>query len=194
MLAAETLALSGDTLTAGRADTTFDVEAAALAGIEIRSEQCRYLSDLKPESIELTPFFSVAWPVRFDRCVTGGPILLDGKTYPRGIGAGTRTEITYSLDGRYAHFYATVGVDDRAGNRGTVVFRVLTDGRAIFESPVMNGRSAAVRLVVPLDGAKTLTLVSDFGSTVRADGNFADWADARLVRQISAVQQQTLAR
>lgn len=160
----------------------FSCERSSVAQIDISSDRYGYLSEWRPHEVEITPFLDERWEVRTDRCVTGAPIVLDGRTYEKGIGAGTKTELTYALRGEYAHLYATVGVDDTAGGRGRVIFRVLADGEEVFQSPVMTGRSPAIRVAVPIAGAQELTLVSDFGSDVRADGNFADWADARVVR------------
>ena len=179
----------GSDVTAARGPATVQLKADGLVQVDASSERCRYLSDLEPVEVKLTPFFDVAWPPRPDGCVAGGPIVLEGRTYERGVGTGTRTEMTYRLGGAYTHFYATVGVDDSAGPRGHVVFAVLADGKELFRSPVMTGASPSVRVAVPLGNAEAITIVSDFGSKVRADGDFADWAEARLVRAGAAPEQ-----
>jgi len=176
------LAWERDEVTAASGETTFRLSADVVARIEIDSERCRYLSRLEPAEVRLTPFFDVAWQPRMDRCVNGGPLVLGGRVYETGIGMGTRTEMTFNLGGFYTHFYAAVGVDDSAGERGRVVFRLLADGAEVFRSPVMRGSSAPLRVSLPLAGADTLTLVSDFGSELRGEGNLADWAEARVVR------------
>jgi hypothetical protein len=165
------------------ADDAFSCEPAALERIDIASERYVYVSDIQPAEVELTPFLDVAWPPRMDRCVAGGPLALGERTYPKGIGTGTRTLLTYELTGRYDWFLATVGVDRAAGRRGHVVSRVLLDGKEAFSSPMLHGGSDPVPVKVELKDASRITLVSDFGSELRADGDFGDWVAARLVRR-----------
>ena len=179
---ADKLRWQGDELTGERRFAAVRVEAAAVVGLDISSERYRYVSELEPAQVKLTPVFDVAWPPRMDRCVSGGPIALGGRVYERGIGMGTRTEMTYRLGGAYTHFCATIGVDDSAAERGRVVFVVLADGKEVFRSPLITGASEAMRVAVALNNAQTVTIISDFGSDVRAEGSFADWAEARLVR------------
>jgi len=167
-------------------DGTFRCELAALESLDLHGGRYAYLSDLEPAQVKLTPFFDVAWPPRMDLCVTGEPMKLDGRTFAKGIGMGTRTEMTYRLNGRYDHLYATVGVDDAAGGGGHVVFRVLAGGKELFRAGPLSGADAAVPVSVPLDGAESVTLVSDFGSELRAEGDLADWAEARVVVAPSA--------
>ena len=181
VISASELSLQGDRLVAAGSAGEFQVELSSILRFDVFSPRYQYLSKLKPDRTEITPFFDVGWPPQFDRSVTGEPIVLGGRTYDYGIGAGTRTEITYQLGGRYAYFYATAGVDSSAGDRGQVVFRLMADAREVFRSAVLSGASQPVKVAVPMKGVQTLTLISDFGSDVRAEGNFADWADARLV-------------
>ncbi|MCK4375362.1 MAG: NPCBM/NEW2 domain-containing protein, partial [Candidatus Brocadiae bacterium] len=95
----------------------------------------------------------------------------------------TRTEMTFALGGQYSRLYATLGVDDSAGDLGQVAFKVLADGRSLHESEPLSGSDAARPLALDVEGVNSLTLVADFGSAVAASGNFADWAEARVVRQ-----------
>jgi hypothetical protein len=178
----QSLSVESHTLAGRMGPALYSVDARAVRLILIASEAYRYLSDLKPQRVEVRPFLDVAWQPRFDSASTGGPLSLEGKAYAKGIGMHTRTEMAFDVAGRYSQFFATVGVDAAAGSRGAVIFRILADGRNAFESPSLKGGDAAQPVAVDIRGAQTLTLVADFGSPLEASGNFADWAEARVVR------------
>jgi hypothetical protein len=165
--------------------------AERLARMRIYSDAYRYLSDLEPEKVSLQPFLDVVWPPRFDRALDGGPLALAGKAYGKGIAMDARTEMTFGLNRAYSYFHAMVGLDDGAGAAGTtdatgrlgrVVFRVLGDGRVLFESGALRSGGAPQAVALDIRDVDKLTLVADFGSRVSAAGNFADWADARVVK------------
>jgi len=143
-----------------------------------------YLSDLEPEDYEHTPYLSVRWPYHRDRSVGGNPIQLGGRTYAKGLGMHSASRLRYALDGRYLRFEATVGIDDETEGDGSVVFRVLVDGRQRYASPVVRGADKPITLdAIDLTGAQTLELHvdhADYGDVQ----DHADWADARLVRSI----------
>ena len=60
--------------------------------------------------------------------------------YERGLGTQSRTLLAYKLKPGDRRFQATVGVDERAGPLGSVVFRVLIDGKAVVTTPSMTAR------------------------------------------------------
>lgn len=159
--------------------------AAQVRSIDFHSERIVFLSDLTAASVEQRSIFDVSWPPRMDASVAGGPILLDGRRYERGIGVHAYTALTYSLEGRYEQFLADVGVNDGASRRGRAVFRVLCDERVAYESPPMTpGARESVR--VDLRAVQRLTLVCEDGGDLDV-GDHCDWAAARLVRARSDV-------
>jgi NPCBM/NEW2 domain-containing protein len=109
----------------------------------------------------------------------GGPLRVDGRTYEKGLGMNALGLAGFHLGGRCTRFAATVGIDDSRGGGGSVVFRVVGDGRTLFESAVVRGSTAAVPVSVDVTGVEQLDLVAD--PTADGQGNdHADWADARL--------------
>ncbi|MFO8007537.1 MAG: NPCBM/NEW2 domain-containing protein [Candidatus Brocadiia bacterium] len=108
---------------------------------------------------------------------------LGGSAYAKGIGTYPRTRLTWRLKEPYGAFHATVGVDDAAGRRGSVVFRVLVDGREAWASEPVSGADPSLEVAVPLNGSAELGLVTDFGAPLAAgEAGFADWAEARVVK------------
>lgn len=106
---------------------------------------------------------------------------LSGQDYDRGIGTQSRTLLAYRLKPGDRRFQALVGLDDRAGSLGSVVFRVIVDGETRFASSPLSSRDAPRPIDVDVNGAKILILITEFGERggVR---DLADWAEARIIR------------
>jgi len=181
----QSLELRGEALTGEESAASYRVQLPSANGparIRIWSDAYHYLSDLAPETVKLQPFLDVVWQPRFDRAVTGDPLVLAGKPYLKGLGMDVRTEMTFALDGAYSRFHALVGVDDSAGALGRVVFKVLADGRLLYQSSPLSGGDALQTVSLDISGVRRLSLVADFGGLAWTGGNFADWAEARVVR------------
>jgi hypothetical protein len=175
--------LSPDVLTV-RLDwgDTLDVPVASISRLEVKNGKLVYLSDLKPTDVRQVPYLDVALPFQTDRAVSGRPLRLRGKSYRRGLGTHSHCELTYALDGRYATFAATLGIDDAVGGQGSVVFRVFGDEKLLFESPVARGGDLPAEVKVDLKKVLLLRLEVDYADEGDV-ADHADWADARLLRQ-----------
>jgi hypothetical protein len=171
-----------EALTAAADGIEYTVESDRLLGLRVGSDTYRYLSDMTRENVETEPYLDVVWPPRMDVAVTGDQLGLEGTTYPKGIGMHARTRMTFALAARYERFHATIGVDDAAGPRGSVVFRVLGDGEELLSTDPMTGDAAPRPVSVDITGVENLTLVADWGDPVVGSGNLAGWAEARVVR------------
>lgn len=113
---------------------------------------------------------------RLDREVGGGPLVLQGHTYPRGIGSASVSQIPYYLGGNCTNLSATIGIDDAVNNvgpqGGTAVFQIYADGQKVYDSGLVT-RQATQQASVPLTGAGVLTLAVGDGG----DGTYDDRAD-----------------
>ena len=139
-----------------------------------------YLSDLQPSAVT-----NAVGPMERDRhnggaaAGDGGPIVLDGRTYAKGLGANAFHEVQYDLGGRYTTFTTDVGIDDSCGNAGSAIAEVHTEKGAVKVTPMFRGSSPTQTLTVNVTGRSTLRLVSG----AAGDGNTCDrvdWAGARL--------------
>ncbi|WP_461071835.1 NPCBM/NEW2 domain-containing protein [Spirosoma horti] len=113
----------------------------------------------------------------------GGTIKLNGVTYAKGLGVHAPSEITYNLNGQYAHFLTDMGIDDEMtnGGCGTVNFQVYVDNVLVYDSGTMTPASATKSIDLNVTGKQTLKLVvTNGGDNVTCD--HADWAGARLTR------------
>ena len=138
-----------------------------------------HLSDLVPTEVKREPFFPVSegpaaeatldflCPVRVDRSPDNNVISLGGQRYFKGLGVRPRTELTFDLGGRFRAFETLCGIDDevlgpgygRGAGTGSVIFSVKVDGRDAYESAPVEGGRDALAVKIPVEGAKTLTLV-----------------------------------
>jgi hypothetical protein len=167
---------------ATRFGAAFEAPLADVASITPRTPAVEYLSERPVDGKSYVPYFDLVRPFQADANVDGRPLRLGGRTYERGLGAQSRTLLAYKVQPGDLRFQAAVGVDERAGPLGSVVFRVLTDGKPRFASEPLTYRDPPVAVDVDLEGAKLLILATEFGD--RGDvRDLADWVEARIIRR-----------
>ena len=160
---------------------TVTIPLGDLEAIHIQSDRVVYLSDLHPSHLRTEGMLHRPWPVRMDRGVTGKPLSVSGRRFDKGIGCHSYTELVYSIDQAYESFVATIGIDDLVRPRGSVVFRVMGDGKTLFDSGAVTGRDNARDVIVDVRGVKTLTLIVDYGLDLDLSDH-AVWGAARLLK------------
>ena len=153
---------------------------------EVRSITCRggratYLSDLEPVSVDEVSYFDRQYLYHRDKALAGGPLLLRGTTYRKGLAVHSRCVLTYRLDGRYELFQARLGFEDSAPLGGSIACRVLADDRELYTNPTLRLAAEPVSLKLELAGAKQLVLEVDFGEG-QDIGDRIVWGAARVVR------------
>lgn len=156
------------------------VPREAVTTLLLRSENVTYLGDLTPVAIEQAGTFDRAWPHRVNGSTLGGPLQLGGRTYSRGLGLHSRCRLTYALDGQYARFVALAGIDDKSPH-GDATLTVLADEKPLLEAVRLAGGEKPVPVRLDVSGAKTLTILVEFGQTLDV-GDHVDLADARLLK------------
>ena len=111
--------------------------------------------------------------------VDGHKLTIAGRAYERGMGTHAESTLVLDLQGAGERFAAVVGVDDEVTESGSVEFRVVGDGKTLWESGVMKSGQAAKPVAVSLKGVRKLLLVvGDAGDGINYD--HADWADAKF--------------
>ena len=118
---------------------------------------------------------------RARRSVDDHPLRIGGRSFERGVGTHANASALVVLDGCAARFQAQVGVDEEMkATRGSVEFRVVGDGRTLFQSPVLRSGDAAIAIDVDVSDIRRLELhVTDGGDGI--DSDHADWADAKFL-------------
>jgi hypothetical protein len=152
-----------------------------LVRVHGRSSSVVYLSERKNARARYLSYVGPTREYRIDRTVDGHVFELSGQTYDRGLGTQSTTLLAYRIEPGDHRFQGLVGVDDRAGPLGSVVFRVLVDGKERFQTPAMTDHDAPRGFDVDLAGGKLLILATEFGD--RGDvRDLADWIEARIIR------------
>ncbi len=127
-----------------------------------------------------------------NQTVSGGrPLIVAKKTYAKGLGTHSVSELWLQLDGKVQSFKGLVGLDDAQNGSGSVEFAIVGDDKLLFRSGVLGSGEEAKPFEVKLDGVKRLLLYVSDG----ADGtgnDHADWLDP--VFTYSGDKPQTIAK
>jgi hypothetical protein len=137
-----------------------------------------YLSDLRPDSVSNT--FGPAEKDSSNGTSAGGDgrtLSINGRTYAKGLGVTSPSELVYNLGGVCNTFSAHVGVDDLwNATRGSVSFEVYADNLKIWDSGLMTPADPyKTTRVLNVTGKQFLKLVTTVGGDTGQD-DYADWA------------------
>ncbi len=118
----------------------------------------------------------------------GRVMAVRGTQYPRGIGVSGNSSVTINTAGQYARFESVVGIDDETKGNSSAVFQVWGDGKKLYQSPVLTGKSAPLSVSVDLTGIQNVEL-----RTVSTSSVHGDWANARFTFKDNGVGAQRVA-
>jgi hypothetical protein len=159
-----------------------------ISRVSFRNPNCVYLSDISPSSVKEYPTLydpdHIIFPWNYQKdcnVMKTGPISVTGRKFYKGLGIHANCELTYTLDGKFRKFIATVGLDDTAEAKGTVQFVVYLDGKKAYESKVIKGDSKPETINLDTSGAKEMKLVLNDGGDLHILDRAA-WAGARLIK------------
>jgi hypothetical protein len=174
------------------------VAAGKVAGLYFKNGRVIYLSDLQASKVDENPNYirgpeplpgDLSFPWQRDaNAGDGGRLRIRGQEFRKGIGVHARSSLTFTIDGGFSRFQAVAGIDDHAIRLtgqdpvGNVSFVVLGDGKVLERRDGVTSRTAAISLNVDVRGVKELTLKVEFGEDRSGQGDFADWALARIIR------------
>jgi alpha-galactosidase len=143
-------------------------------GASVMASDTIYLSDL-----DLSVMKQGWGKPQINRSIRETPLTIAGHKYEKGVGTHARSILWLNLYEGSERFRASVGLDDAVNGAGTIEFKVIADGKKLFDSGIMKPGDPAREIDVNLTGAHTLLLlVEDAGDGINFD--HADWADARF--------------
>jgi hypothetical protein len=164
--------------------SSLELPLSAIATIRFLDGRATYLSDLEPTDSRLAPFFGAASqvPPGVDHNAAGGPLIVRGRHYGKGLGTRSGSRVAYQLGAQFRSFQSTASIDDLAERRGSVRFAVELDGVRAWTSALVTGSSRPVA-VGPIDvmGKRQLVLIVEYGELADVD-DWADWCDAIVIR------------
>lgn len=172
---------SGKVRLTGTAAGELTVAAGSIAALRFRSAKFAYLSDLAPAEARQVGYFGESQPHVKDRAVGGGPLVLGGTRFEKGLGLHTRCELTWDLGGQYRRLVATAGIDD-ASPLGTAYLTILGDGKPLVSRLRLDRKAAPQPVAVDVSGVKRLVVLAEFGDGGFGAGERVDLADAKLIR------------
>jgi hypothetical protein len=187
---AKAIALAGEQLTLTTlSGLEMKIDLNLVSKLDFSSGKIKYLSDIKPETVTVTPFIDVPkqstaiqqyYAPRIDRGRDDPLLKVDGKSYSKGISLLSRTEMTFKMPTKFRRFQGIVGIDDSVGDEGNVVFKVIGDGKELFSQSI-SGREKAIPLDVDISNVRKLTILVDYGEDLDV-GDYLDICDARIVK------------
>ena len=163
----------------------------AIGELSVDDGSLVFLTDRAPlgEEGQGAPFgddLGMLWPHRIDRNVQGEELVVNGRTFRRGLGTHAPTRVRWDLERAFQGLRGLVGIDDSSllhdeEARGAVIFRVLVDGDTRWESGLIRGGDGLTSLpLIDLAGAEELVLEADPAGDFRGDR--ANWLRMVLVR------------
>jgi len=183
------LALSGDLQWTTPSGLTATRPLSAIVRLDFSGGKLIYLSDLKPESVEFTPYFGSNLDVPMlaefyapgkDRSGKSGPLQLDKQPYDKGLALRSRTKIVYRLPGRFSRLKAIAGIDDGVRPRGNVRLVIHGDDKQLFEG-ILTGVDPPQPIDLDLTGVRRITILADFGDNLDV-ADHLDLCQARILK------------
>ncbi|MBS3763265.1 MAG: NPCBM/NEW2 domain-containing protein, partial [Planctomycetes bacterium] len=148
--------------------------------IDVRSKRIVFASDLDPVAIQQRAIATYPWSYRKDQNVLDGPLILAEQKYTKGLGVHAPCQLTYSIRQNYSTFAATIGIDEGMDGKGDCIFKVLGDGKVLFERRI-RGEDKPHEIRVDISGHDRVTLAVEAGQNLDIGDN-ANWCEARFVQ------------
>ena len=122
--------------------------------------------------IQYADLFTHGYKAAMNTDLDGKPLIVDGKTYPCGIGLHAPSEAVFFLGGKYKKLHAIAA----SGVQASVAFQVVLDDAKAFDSGLMNAASSKT-IDLPLDNVREIRLTVTDGGNGKG-GDYAAWVDA----------------
>lgn len=91
--------------------------------------------------------------------------------WPRGLGLTSGMTVRWDLNQKYRSFQCGFGLDATAGPEGHAVVRLMVDDRPSRSIDLRSGEMLVMETMLDLTGAKSLTIMTDYGENADA----SDW-------------------
>jgi alpha-galactosidase len=116
-----------------------------------------------------------------DKNFAGEAIVLNGKTYDKGLGCKSTARMAYKLAGNADRFQATIGLDAASPDDQTGKFKIMEEdrfgGHVLFDSGKLNPGDDPVEVDIDVSGLDFIML------EFTGKGVLGLWADARVVSE-----------
>jgi hypothetical protein len=163
-----------------------------ISQIDLSCGKILFLGDLKPDSEAFTanPFTLTEKElpsrlqfsrVRRDENLEGKSLRTHGQEFHKGMAMRSRTELAWTLPGKFSRLEAVAGVDDDVRPLGNVRLQILGDGKSLLDANVGGSDKEPRPISLDVSGVRRLVL------TVESLGNFGagdhlDLGNLRLIK------------
>lgn len=113
-----------------------------------------------------------------NRSVNENVLTVAGVKYQEGFGTHAYSQISFQLDGKFKSFHTKVGLDDEEQGGDGVQFRVMGDGKLLWQSKPLKA-SQIETAQIDIQGVNALELVAD--SLTDKNFDHADWLEPFLI-------------
>ena len=163
-----------------------------IAKIDLSCGKIVYLSALKSDSETFTPDpFTVTGKelasrlefsrVRRDQNLESNTLRTHEQKYPRGLALHSRSELAWTLPGKFSRLEAMAGIDDDVRPLGNVRLQIRGDGKTLLDTNIAGSDKNATPINLDVSGVRRLVLI------VESRGNFGtgdhlDLGNLRLIK------------
>ena len=163
-----------------------------IAKIDLSCGKIVYVSDLKPDAETFTPYpFTVTGKelasrlefsrVRRDRNLESKSLQINGQAYRKGLALRSRSELAWTLPGKFSRLEGVAGIDDFVRPLGNVRLQILGDGKSLLDTSVSGNDKDARPISLDVSAVRRLVLI------VESQGNFGtgdhlDLGNLRLIK------------
>jgi hypothetical protein len=148
---------------------------------QVMNGRVQYLSQWDPIKVQEQTVSTPPQPYRRDKSCQGDRLSIGTQTFLWGLGVHANSSLTYKIGGKFKTFHATIGIASGMETRGSVIFKLIGDGKELFASPLLRGSSPPMDVAVPIEGVDELTLQVNDGGDLDL-GDAANWGAVRVVR------------
>ena len=128
-----------------------------------------YLKTIFLSELDYSKVKTEIWPVQKDKSIAGGPLLMAGKRFKRGIGVHANSTIEIDLGGDATRFRAHIGVDaiKRKKSEKQLSIKVLENGENLY--------------FLPGEPPQFVSIGEEPNKIERGSVIFSVWADGRKI-------------
>lgn len=113
--------------------------------------------------------------------IEGNPLRVGSISTANGIGTHASSRIQFAVPEQACGLDFQVGMDAEVLSTGKALFRILTEGKVLWESDTAFAGKEPFAATIPLHGIRSITLETD--SLESANSDHTDWLNARFISQ-----------
>jgi hypothetical protein len=163
-----------------------------IAKIDLSSGKIVYLSDLKSDAESYTPYpFTVTAKelpsrqelsrVRRDQNLESKSLRIHGQAYRKGLALRSRSQLAWTLPGKFSRLEGVAGIDDDVRPLGNVRLQIVGDGKTLLDASIAGGDKDARPISLDVSGVRRLVVIADAQDNFGTAGDL-DLGNLRLIK------------